>query len=87
MGWTMRVLVSNDDGVDAPGIRYLAEGLRQGGHDVQVVAPDGVTIGTIRLPEQCANLCFGGVKRNRLFMTASQSLYAVYVGVSGAGIA
>ena len=36
----MRVLVSNDDGVDAPGIRYLAEGLRQGGHDVQVVAPD-----------------------------------------------
>jgi len=36
----MRVLVSNDDGVDAPGIRCLAEGLRQAGHDVQVVAPD-----------------------------------------------
>ncbi len=36
----MRVLVSNDDGVDAPGIRYLAEALRQAGHEVTVVAPD-----------------------------------------------
>ena len=38
----------------------------------------------ILLPEICANLCFGGAKRNRLFMTASQSLYAVYVGTEGA---
>ncbi|MBA3929881.1 5'-nucleotidase [Pseudoxanthomonas japonensis] len=36
----MRVLVSNDDGVDAPGIRILAEGLRGAGHEVYVVAPD-----------------------------------------------
>ncbi len=36
----MRVLVSNDDGVDAPGIRILAEGLRHAGHEVLVVAPD-----------------------------------------------
>jgi 5'-nucleotidase len=36
----MRVLVSNDDGVDAPGIRILASGLREAGHDVVVVAPD-----------------------------------------------
>jgi len=36
----MRVLVSNDDGVDAPGIRHLAEALRQAGHAVTVVAPD-----------------------------------------------
>ena len=36
----MRVLVSNDDGVDAPGIRCLADGLRAAGHEVQVVAPD-----------------------------------------------
>ncbi|MFC3551107.1 5'/3'-nucleotidase SurE [Lysobacter cavernae] len=36
----MRVLVSNDDGVDAPGIRVLAEGLRTAGHEVLVVAPD-----------------------------------------------
>ena len=54
---------------------------------VQIVAPDGVTIGVIRLPERCANVCFGGTRRNRLFMTASQSLFSVYVGVAGAGIA
>jgi gluconolactonase len=54
---------------------------------VHVIAPDGDLIGRIHLPEVCANLCFGGAKRNRLFMTASQSLYAVYVGVRGAHIA
>jgi gluconolactonase len=54
---------------------------------VQIVAPNGDTIGVIRLPEVCANICFGGSKRNRLFMTASQSLYSVYVGVRGAGVA
>jgi gluconolactonase len=51
-----------------------------------VVAPDGMQIGAIRLPETCANVAFGGMRRNRLFMTASQSLYAVYVGVAGAHI-
>ena len=54
---------------------------------VQVIAPDGETIGLIRLPEVCANVCFGGERRNRLFMTASQSLYSVYLGIQGAGIA
>ena len=55
------------------------------GYDgVQVFAPDGARIGQIRLPETCANVCFGGKKRNRLFMTASQSLYAVYVETQGA---
>jgi len=38
------------------------------------------------LPEACANLCFGGTKKNRLFMTASQSLYAVYVEAQGAQV-
>src|SRR5881394_2473631 len=51
---------------------------------VVVFAPDGVMIGRIALPERCANLCFGGVKRNRLFMAASQSIYAVYVNTEGA---
>jgi gluconolactonase len=51
---------------------------------VHVFAPDGVLIGKIHLPESCANLCFGGAKKNRLFMVASQSLYAVYVGTEGA---
>ena len=54
---------------------------------VQVIAPNGERIGMIRLPETCANVCFGGAKRNRLFMTASQSLYAVYVETTGAHIA
>ena len=40
----------------------------------------------ILLPEICANICFGGEKRNRLFMAASQSLYAVYVETQGAHI-
>lgn len=55
------------------------------GYDgVHVFAPDGTRIGQIRLPESCANICFGGAKRNRLFMAASQSLYAVYVEARGA---
>jgi gluconolactonase len=54
---------------------------------VQVITPNGERIGMIRLPENCANVCFGGTKRNRLFMTASQSLYSVYVLTTGAHIA
>jgi gluconolactonase len=54
---------------------------------VQIIAPNGDRIGMIRLPETCANVCFGGAKRNRLFMTASESLYSVYVQTTGAHIA
>ena len=50
---------------------------------VFVFAPDGVQIGRIALPERCANVCFGGLQRNRLFMAASQSLYALYVNTQG----
>src|SRR5688572_6521135 len=51
---------------------------------VTVWTPEGKLIGRIRLPEVCGNVCFGGPKRNRLFMAASQSLYAVYVNTQGA---
>jgi len=51
---------------------------------VAVYAPDGKMIGRILLPERCANLCFGGLKRNRLFMAASQSVYSLYVETQGA---
>ena len=51
---------------------------------VTVWTPEGKLIGRIRLPEVCGNICFGGPKRNRLFMAASQSLYAVYVNTQGA---
>ena len=51
---------------------------------VLVWTPEAKLIGRIRLPEICGNVCFGGPKRNRLFMAASQSLYAVYVNTQGA---
>jgi gluconolactonase len=52
---------------------------------VTVWSPEGKLLGRIRLPEVCGNVCFGGPKRNRLFMAASQSLYAVYTATQGAG--
>jgi gluconolactonase len=84
--------------LEVPGTRTptVADGMRcdQDGNiwagarpGVQVLAPNGELIGMIRLPETCANVCFGGPRRNRLFMTASQSLYAVYVETVGAHIA
>ncbi len=54
-------------------------------YGVQAFSPEGQRVLVILLPELCANLCFGGRKRNRLFMTASQSLYALYVNANGAG--
>ena len=47
-------------------------------------SPGGDLLGQIHLPETCANLCFGGVKKNRLFITASRSLYSVYLEAQGA---
>ena len=52
---------------------------------VTVWTPEGKLIGRIRLPEVCGNVAFGGPKRNRLLMAASQSLYAVYTATQGAG--
>ncbi|MFN8857295.1 MAG: SMP-30/gluconolactonase/LRE family protein [Planctomycetaceae bacterium] len=77
------------DGIraDVDGNIWVAAGWVGDGYDgVQVFAPDGTRIGQILLPEICGNLCFGGPKRNRLFMAASQSLYSVYVETQGAGI-
>jgi gluconolactonase len=73
----------------ADGIRCDADGNIWAGArpGVQIIAPNGDRIGMIRLPETCANLCFGGAKRNRLFMAASESLYSVYVETTGAHIA
>ena len=51
---------------------------------VHCYAPDGTLLGQIHLPEVCANFCFGGVKKNRLFITATRSLYSVYVEALGA---
>lgn len=51
---------------------------------VVIYNPEGRLIGRIALPERCANLCFGGLHRNRLFMAASKSVYALYVNAQGA---
>jgi gluconolactonase len=51
---------------------------------VRVFSPQGLPLAHIHLPERCANLCFGGPRRNRLFMAASHSLYALTVNVQGA---
>ena len=53
---------------------------------VRCYAPDGVLLGKVHLPESCANLCFGGKKRDRLFMCASTSVYALYVNTQGAQV-
>ena len=77
------------DGIraDTQGNIWASAGWVGEGYDgVHIFAPDGTRIGLIRLPEICSNVCFGGPKRNRLFMTASQSLYAVYVEAQGAHI-
>ncbi len=78
------------DGIrcDTDGNVWSSAGWVGAGYDgVQIFAPDGTRIGHILLPEICSNLCFGGVKRNRLFMTGSQSLYSVFTEAIGAGIA
>jgi gluconolactonase len=77
------------DGIraDVDGNVWASAGWVGDGYDgVHIFAPDGERIGQIRLPEICSNVCFGGPKRNRLFMTGSQSLYAVYVETQGAHI-
>jgi gluconolactonase len=58
--------------------------MEPGLNGVRVFAPDGTPILHIDLPERCANLCFGGRLKNRLFMAASQSLYSVFTNVRGA---
>ena len=75
------------DGVrcDVDGNVWAGAGWGGDGFDgVHVFAPDGAQIGFVKLPEICSNLCFGGPKRNRLFMTASQSVYSLYVETQGA---
>jgi gluconolactonase len=71
--------------VDVDGNLWCGWGMGAEGLDgVHVFNPDGRLIGRIDLPERCANVCFGGVHRNRLFMAASTSVYALYVNTQGA---
>jgi gluconolactonase len=75
------------DGVrtDVAGNLWCSMGWADPAEDgVRCYAPGGELVGKIHLPEACANLCFGGRKRNRLFMAASTSIYSLYVDVQGA---
>jgi gluconolactonase len=70
--------------VDVDGNLWCGWGMgREELDGVRVLNRDGAPIGHIRLPERCANLAFGGRHRNRLFMPASKSLYALYVNTQG----
>lgn len=77
------------DGIraDVNGNIYAAAGWVGDGYDgVHIFSPQGQRIGMIYLPEICANICFGGTRRNRLFMCGSQSMYVVYLETQGAHI-
>jgi gluconolactonase len=87
-----RTLIEAGDGgtpdgfrVDEDGNLWCGWGMDGGDLDgVMIFSPHGERLGRIALPERCANLCFGGPHRNRLFMASSQSLYAAYVNTRGA---
>ncbi|NYT82655.1 SMP-30/gluconolactonase/LRE family protein [Alcaligenaceae bacterium] len=86
-----RVLFDAQDGtpdgfrVDVEGNLWCGWGMGTQELDgVRVFSPEGRLIGRIALPERCANLCFGGKHRNRLFMASCTSIYSLYVNTQGA---
>ena len=71
--------------MDVDGNLWTSAGWAGEGYDgVHCYAPDGTLIGRIHLPEPASNVCFGGRMKNRLFVTAGQSLYSVFVETRGA---
>ena len=74
--------------LDMDGNLWCGWGMGEAGLDgVHIFNKDGKLIGRIDLPERCANVCFGGVHRNRLFMAATTSVYSLYVNTQGVGYA
>jgi len=71
--------------VDVDGNLWCGWGMTEEFDGVRIINAAGAPIGHIHLPERCANLTFGGRHRNRLFMPASKSLYALYVNTQGVG--
>ena len=89
-----RMLINADPGapdgfrVDVDGNLWCGWGMGEHGMDgVYIFNPQGKQIGRIDLPERCANLCFGGLHRNRFFMAASTSIYSLFVNTQGVGYA
>jgi gluconolactonase len=85
-----RVLLSagtmQPDGMrcDRDGNLWVGMGGGEGNDGVAIYQPDGTLIGKVNTPERVANLCFGGAKRNRLFMAGTTSLYSLYTEAQGA---
>jgi gluconolactonase len=69
---------------DAFGNLWVGWGPGEDQNGVMAFSPEGKRIGHISLPERCANLTFGGVRKNRLFMAAGHSLYSLYINTQGA---
>jgi gluconolactonase len=71
--------------IDVDGNIWCGWGMGAEGLDgVAIFNPAGKLIGRVDLPERCANLCFGGLHRNRLLMASSTSVYSLFVNTQGA---
>jgi gluconolactonase len=80
-----RVFCSIDTGIP-DGIRVDNKGnlWSSAGDGVHCFSPDATLLGKIKVPQTVANLTFGGPRRNRLFITATRSVYAIYLTTNGA---
>ena len=84
--------IFRDTGSDSTdGIRCDIDGnlwasSQRGTNSISVYSPEAQLIGRIHLPEMPSNLTFGGMKKKRLFITASQSVYSIYTGTKGASL-
>ena len=80
-----RVFAHIDNGIP-DGLRCDSDGRvwSSAADGVHCFAPDGTLLGKILVPETVSNLTFGGPRRNRMFITATTSLYAIYLAVNGA---
>lgn len=88
--WAFWVLVDAEAGtpdgfrIDVDGNLWCGWGMGTPDLDgVRIFNPAGEPIGHVTLPERCANLCFGGHWRNRLFMASCTSIYSLYVNTQG----
>jgi gluconolactonase len=82
-----RIFCSLDNGLP-DGFRVDVKGnvWTSAGDGVHCFSPNGVLLGKILVPQTVANLTFGGPRRNRLFITATKSLYSVFVATNGAAL-
>uniref|UniRef100_UPI0031013379 SMP-30/gluconolactonase/LRE family protein n=1 Tax=Neorhizobium sp. EC2-8 TaxID=3129230 RepID=UPI0031013379 len=82
-----RIFCSLDNGLP-DGFRVDVNGniWTSAGDGVHCFSPDGALLGKILLPQTVANLTFGGPRKNRMFITATKSLYSVFLATSGAAL-